>query len=89
MPAKSAKPIVVSYASSPAAEVGKDGSAPPTKALLGLNMVQARGRWHEIDVYGGKARALATFSPTYLLRMPAAKAQAWEDLQLLLEGLGS
>lgn len=61
----------------------------PTKALLGLNMVQARGRWHEIDVYGGKARALATFSPTYLLRMPAAKAQAWEDLQLLLEGLGS
>lgn len=31
---KGPKPIVVSYASSPAAEVGKDGSAPPTKALL-------------------------------------------------------
>ncbi len=28
------KPIVVSYASSPAAEVGEDGAAPPTKALL-------------------------------------------------------
>ena len=27
------RPIVVSYASSPAAEVGADGSAPPTKAL--------------------------------------------------------
>ncbi|GAB3133141.1 thiamine ABC transporter substrate-binding protein [Tsukamurella serpentis] len=31
---KGPKPIVVSYASSPAAEVGKDGSAPATKALL-------------------------------------------------------
>ncbi|MET9329063.1 thiamine ABC transporter substrate-binding protein [Tsukamurella sp. NPDC003166] len=31
---KGPKPIVVSYASSPAAEVGKDGAAPPTKALL-------------------------------------------------------
>ncbi|MDF0530087.1 thiamine ABC transporter substrate-binding protein [Tsukamurella sp. 8F] len=31
---KGPRPIVVSYASSPAAEVGKDGSAPATKALL-------------------------------------------------------
>ncbi|MDP0400329.1 thiamine ABC transporter substrate-binding protein [Tsukamurella strandjordii] len=30
---KGPRPIVVSYASSPAAEVGKDGTAPPTKAL--------------------------------------------------------
>jgi DNA polymerase len=56
-----------------------------SKALLGLPMAQARGRWHEVAVYGGTVPALVTIPPTYLLNLPAAKAHAWADLQLLME----
>jgi DNA polymerase len=56
-----------------------------SKALLGLPMPQARGRWHEVAVYGGTVRALVTIPPTYLLNQPAAKRQVWDDLQLLME----
>jgi uracil-DNA glycosylase len=58
-----------------------------SKALLGLPMAQARGRWHEVQVYGGQVRALVTLSPTYLLDQPSAKRLAWADLQMLMEGL--
>ena len=56
-----------------------------SKALLGLPVAKARGRWHEVAVYGGTVRALVTIPPTHLLNLPAAKAQAWSDLQLLME----
>jgi DNA polymerase len=56
-----------------------------SKALLGLSMVQARGRWHEISVYGGTVRAMVTLPPAYLLTQPASKAHAWGDLQMLIE----
>jgi DNA polymerase len=56
-----------------------------SKALLGLSMVQARGRWHEISVYGGTVRAMVTLPPAYLLTQPASKARAWGDLQMLIE----
>jgi uracil-DNA glycosylase len=58
-----------------------------SKALLGLPMAQARGRWHEVQVYGGSVRALVTLPPSYLLDQPAAKRHAWADLQMLMEGL--
>jgi DNA polymerase len=56
-----------------------------SKALLGLPMAQARGRWHEISVYGGKVRAIVTLPPDYLLKQPAAKKLAWADLQMLID----
>ena len=56
-----------------------------SKALLGLPMAQARGRWHEITVYGGTVRAIVTLPPVYLLSQPASKALAWGDLQMLIE----
>jgi DNA polymerase len=56
-----------------------------SRAMLGLPVAKARGRWHEIPVYGGTVRALVTIPPTNLLNLPAAKAQAWADLQLLME----
>lgn len=56
-----------------------------SKALLGLPMAQARGRWHEIATHNGPARALVTIPPSYLLNLPAAKAHAWADLQMLIE----
>jgi DNA polymerase len=59
----------------------------PAKALLGLPMVQARGRWHEVATHAGPVRAIVSFPPSYLLTQPSAKAAAWADLQMLIEGL--
>ena len=58
------------------------------KALLGLPMAQARGRWHEVATHAGPVRTIVTLPPSYLLAQPSAKALAWADLQLLMEGLG-
>ena len=58
-----------------------------SKALLGLGMAQARGRWHEIATHAGTVKALVTLSPSFLLNQPAYKAQAWADLQMLMEEL--
>ena len=61
-----------------------DGAA---KALLGLPVARARGRWHEIATHSGPVRTVATISPRQLINHPAQKAHAWADLQLLMEGL--
>jgi DNA polymerase len=58
-----------------------------SKALLGLGMAQARGRWHEIATYAGPVRTIVTLPPSYLLSQPSAKAHAWADLQMLMDGL--
>ena len=58
----------------------------PAKALTGLSMAQARGRWHEVATHAGPIRTIVTLPPSYLLNQPAAKAHAWADLQLLMEG---
>ena len=58
-----------------------------SKALLGLSMAQARGRWHEIATHKGAIPTLVTIPPSYLLNQPSAKALAWADLQMLAEGL--
>jgi uracil-DNA glycosylase family 4 len=60
-----------------------------SKALLGLPMSQARGRWHEIATQAGPVKALVTLPPSFLLSQPAAKAHAWADLQLLMKELAS
>ena len=60
-----------------------DGAA---KALLGLPVVRARGRWHRLETPAGHTHAIASYSPDFLLGQPSAKAHAWADLQLLLEG---
>jgi DNA polymerase len=55
------------------------------KALLGLSVPQARGRWHEIATHAGPVKALATIAPRQLLDSPRLKAMAWADLQMLIE----
>jgi DNA polymerase len=55
------------------------------KALLGLPVAQARGRWHEIATHAGPVKALATIGPKQLLDAPRLKALAWADLQMLME----
>jgi uracil-DNA glycosylase len=53
-----------------------------------LNTTQAmgkmRGKWHR---YRG-IPTLATYHPSYLLRTPSAKKDAWEDLQILMKEMG-
>jgi uracil-DNA glycosylase len=55
------------------------------KALLGLSVPQARGRWHEIATHAGPVKALATIAPRQLVDSPRLKALAWADLQMLIE----
>jgi DNA polymerase len=57
-----------------------------SKALLGLPVAKARGRWHRISTHAGGIPALATFAPSTLLEQPSAKRLAWADLQMLVEG---
>lgn len=56
------------------------------KALLGLSVAQARGRWHEIVTHAGPIKTIVTIAPDYLLKQPPAKAHAWADLQMLVQG---
>jgi DNA polymerase len=57
------------------------------RALLGINMTQARGRWHDVETPGGAVRALVTIRPQELLKQPSHRSEAWADLQMLMEGL--
>jgi len=56
------------------------------KNLLSLDdtMSNLRGRWY--DFRGSKLRV--TYHPAYLLRDPRQKAEAWKDLQRVMEELG-
>ncbi|TFI59268.1 uracil-DNA glycosylase [Sphingomonas parva] len=56
-----------------------------SKALTGLAMAQARGRWHEVRTQSGPIKALVSLPPSFLLTHPAHKALAWADLQMLIE----
>ena len=58
-----------------------------SKALLGLTVAQARGRWHELQTHAGPVRTLVTIAPDTLLKQPVLKRLAWADLQMLMEGL--
>lgn len=49
-----------------------------------LAMGRLRGKWHR---YRG-IPTIATYHPAYLLRNPASKKEAWEDLQMLMKAMG-
>lgn len=57
------------------------------KVLLGGAVAATRGRWHELDTPAGPVKALATIRPEKLAQQPGLKKIAWEDLQMLMEGL--
>ena len=59
------------------------------KALLGAPVAQARGKWHELETATGKISTLVTIRPEKLVSQPGLKKHAWEDLQMLREGLTS
>ena len=54
--------------------------------LLGssLSMARLRRKWYR---YRG-IPTIATYHPSYLLRTPSAKKDAWQDLQMLMNAMG-
>lgn len=62
----------------------------PSRALLGADMMGMRGTVHRVDLHGDDAaapQAVASFHPRFLIERPAAKAEAWKDLQMLTRDL--
>ncbi|WP_024513727.1 uracil-DNA glycosylase [Bradyrhizobium sp. Tv2a-2] len=55
---------------------------PSTQTLLGTRegIMRTRGRWFDYHTGTRVIRALPTFHPAYLLRSPAYKRLAWQDL---------
>jgi len=58
-----------------------------SRALTGLDVSAARGNLHVVNHKCGTSEAVACFHPRFLVERPAAKAEAWRDLQLLMRGL--
>jgi DNA polymerase len=67
----------------------------PSRIMLGYDTPKARGSLHAVNLDGGKAsqgdihssiQAVASFHPRFLIETPAAKAEAWKDLQMLIGG---
>lgn len=59
----------------------------PSRALLGMDRRDARGKLRPLNHDGVMIETVATFHPRFLLERPAAKAEAWKDLQLLIGGM--
>jgi len=63
-----------------------------SRAVLGADVARARGRLHGVNPKGGTTASvagtgvIASFHPRFLLERPAAKAEAWKDLRMLIEG---
>jgi uracil-DNA glycosylase len=59
--------------------------AASAQTLLGgkEGIMRMRGRWFAYPVGGKEIRALAMLHPAYLLRQPAQKKLAWQDLRML------
>jgi uracil-DNA glycosylase len=59
--------------------------AASAQTLLGgkEGIMRMRGRWFTYAVGGKEIRALAMLHPAYLLRQPAQKKLAWQDLRML------
>ena len=52
-------------------------------------IMRLRGKWHEIEIAGAKYQLLPTLHPAFLLRTPAAKKLAWQDLLTIREKINA
>lgn len=57
-----------------------------SRAILGMDLQQARGTLHEINHENGSIEVVVSFSPRFLLQSPRRKADAWADMQMLIKG---
>ena len=58
-----------------------------SRAILGTEVLRARGSLRPFHHKAGEIGVVATHHPRLLLEQPARKADAWRDLQLLVKGL--
>jgi uracil-DNA glycosylase family 4 len=65
--------------------------AASAQTLLGGpdGIMRMRGRWFAYPVGNAEIRALAMLHPAYLLRQPAQKKLAWQDLRMLCKEINS
>ncbi len=57
-----------------------------SKAVVGMEMVRARGASHQFDGKKRQTKTIVSFHPRFLIQRPSAKAEAWKDLQRLMKG---
>ncbi|MBN8814836.1 MAG: uracil-DNA glycosylase [Sphingomonas sp.] len=57
-----------------------------SRAITGMDVADARGSLRVVSHDGGTSEVVASFHPRFLLERPAAKADAWKDLRLLIGG---
>ena len=55
-----------------------------SRAILGMELAQARGTLHKFNHEWGNVDAVVSFSPRFLLQSPRRKADAWADMQMLI-----
>lgn len=60
-----------------------------SRAILGAEMPGTRGSLHPFNHKRGQTGVVASFHPRFLIEKPAAKAEAWKDLQLLMGGISA
>ena len=58
-----------------------------SRAITGVDVADARGSLRAVNHDGGTSEVVASFHPRFLLERPAAKADAWRDLKLLIGGV--
>jgi DNA polymerase len=58
-----------------------------SRAITGLDVAHARGSLRPVNHDGGTSEVVASYHPRFLLEKPAAKADAWKDLRLLMGGV--
>lgn len=63
--------------------------APASQTLFetSQSISRLRGQWREVDAGGKTRQGMAILHPAYLLRQPAQKKLAWQDLLLLKKAL--
>ena len=55
-----------------------------SRAITGMDVAHARGSLRPVNHDGGTSDVVASFHPRFLLEKPAAKADAWKDLRVLM-----
>jgi uracil-DNA glycosylase len=62
-----------------------------SKQVLGIadGITKVRGTWRKLMIGAREVPVLATLHPSYLLRTPAAKRQAWQDMLMIQAALAS
>lgn len=56
------------------------GAASSTLFETDTGITRLRGQWRDLTIGNHTMRAMATLHPAYLLRQPAAKKLAWQDM---------